>query len=47
MLSGFTERSRGDASDIDGQAGKPSERERTSQTPYKNDVVAAALWAVA
>jgi holo-[acyl-carrier protein] synthase len=31
----FTERSRGDASDIDGQLVRASERARTSQTPYK------------
>jgi len=31
----FTEWSRGDASDMDGQVEKPSEREQTSQTPYK------------
>ena len=31
----FAEWSRGDASDIDGQVEKPSERERASQTPYK------------
>ncbi len=30
----FTERSRGDASDIDGQLVRASERARTSQTPY-------------
>jgi hypothetical protein len=29
----FTEWSRGDASDMDGQIGKSSERERVSQTP--------------
>ena len=33
MLSGFTQRSRGDASDIDGQLVRASERARTSQTP--------------
>jgi hypothetical protein len=33
MLSEFTEWSRGDASDMDGQVDRPSERERTSQTP--------------
>jgi error-prone DNA polymerase len=32
----FTEWSRGDASDTDGQVEKPSERERVSQTPYKS-----------
>src|SRR5213596_2803037 len=32
----FTEWSRGDASDMDGQIEKPSERERASQTPYKS-----------
>ena len=31
----LAEWSRGDASDIDGQVEKPSERERASQTPYK------------
>jgi error-prone DNA polymerase len=31
----FTEWSRGDASDMDGQVEKPSQRERASQTPYK------------
>src|SRR5262249_46435464 len=31
----FTEWSRGDASDMDGQVARPNERERTSQTPYK------------
>jgi error-prone DNA polymerase len=31
----FTEWSRGDASDMDGRVNRPSERERTSQTPYK------------
>ena len=31
----FAEWSRGDASDVDGQVEKPSERERASQTPYK------------
>jgi error-prone DNA polymerase len=31
----FTEWSRGDASDMDGQVEKPSEREQTSQTPHK------------
>jgi hypothetical protein len=34
MLSGFTEWNRGDASDMDGQVDRPSERERTSQTPH-------------
>jgi error-prone DNA polymerase len=33
----FTEWSRRDASDIDGQVEKPSERERASQTPYKSE----------
>ena len=32
----FTEWSRGDASDMDGQIEKSSERERASQTPYKS-----------
>src|SRR5438552_2013584 len=32
----FTEWSRGDASDMDGQIEKPSERERARQTPYKS-----------
>jgi error-prone DNA polymerase len=32
----FPEWSRGDASDMDGQVEKPSERERASQTPYKS-----------
>ena len=32
---GFTEWSRGDASDMDGQPIWARERERTSQTPYK------------
>jgi error-prone DNA polymerase len=32
----FTEWSRGDASDMDGQVEKPRERERASQTPYKS-----------
>jgi holo-[acyl-carrier protein] synthase len=32
----FTERSRGDASDIDGQLVRASVRARTSQTPYKS-----------
>jgi holo-[acyl-carrier protein] synthase len=32
----FTERSRGDASDIDGQLVRASERARTSQTPYSS-----------
>jgi len=32
----FTERSRGDASDIDGQLVGASERARTSQTPYSS-----------
>ena len=31
----FTEWSRGDASDMDGQLARARERERTSQTPYK------------
>jgi hypothetical protein len=31
---GFAERNRGDASDIDGQASRPRERVRMSQTPY-------------
>jgi error-prone DNA polymerase len=31
----FTEWRSGDASDMDGQVDRPSERERTSQTPYK------------
>src|SRR5262249_18596653 len=31
----FTEWSRGDASDMDGQIARPNERERTSQTPCK------------
>jgi error-prone DNA polymerase len=31
----FTEWSRGDASDMEGRVNRPSERERTSQTPYK------------
>jgi error-prone DNA polymerase len=31
----FTECSRGDANDMDGQFATPNERERTSQTPYK------------
>jgi hypothetical protein len=31
----FTERSRGDASDIDGQLVRASKRERTSETPSK------------
>jgi hypothetical protein len=34
MLSGFTEWSRADVSDMDGQVDRSSERERTSQTPY-------------
>ncbi len=34
-LSEFTEWSRGDAGDIDGQAARARERERASQTPYK------------
>src|ERR1041385_4805746 len=33
----FTEWSRGDASDIDGQVARPNERERTSQTPYNSE----------
>jgi hypothetical protein len=37
MLSGFTEWSRGDASDIDGQFVRATERRRTSQTPYNVD----------
>ena len=32
--------------DMDGQAGSQARREQASQTPYKTDVVAAALWAV-
>ena len=32
----FTERSRGDASDIDGKVVRASERARTSQTPYNS-----------
>src|SRR5262249_9116101 len=32
----FTEWSRGDASDMDGQFARPNERERMSQTPYKS-----------
>src|SRR5881398_2489904 len=32
----FTEWSRGEASDMDGQIEKPSERERARQTPYKS-----------
>src|SRR5216110_121502 len=37
MVSGrFTEWSRGDASDMDGQIEKSSERERARQTPYKS-----------
>jgi error-prone DNA polymerase len=31
----FAEWSRGDASDMDGRVNRPSERQRTSQTPYK------------
>jgi hypothetical protein len=34
MLSGFTEWSRREPSDIDGRVTGPSERERMSQTPY-------------
>ena len=36
--SEFTERSREDASDIDGQLARASNRERTSQTPYNNSL---------
>jgi hypothetical protein len=38
MLSGFTERSGGDASDTDGQPARASKRERTSQTPYNTTI---------
>jgi hypothetical protein len=31
----FTERSRREPSDMDGQVASPSEREQASQTPYK------------
>ena len=34
----FTERSRWDACDVDGQVDRPSERERTSQTPYNSQM---------
>src|SRR5206468_12231810 len=33
----FTEWSRRAPSDMDGKAGRPSKRERASQTPYKNE----------
>ena len=38
----FTEWSRGDASDMDGQIEKPSERERASQTPYNEGSTSSA-----
>ena len=37
----FRERSRREASDIDGKLGEARERERTSQTPYRNCLVVA------
>jgi hypothetical protein len=36
MLSAFTEWSSGDASDRDGRLVRARERERASQTPYRN-----------